>query len=119
MLFMKSMSRDQTHIRLTADLVKALANPVRLTLVRQLRTADQTASDLVRLCHVSKANLSQHINLLKREGIVACVKRGTFCHYSLADKRVTRALDLLDAVLQARDATIHPRTTRARKTARR
>lgn len=116
---MKSTPRDKTHIRLTADLVKALANPVRLNLIRQLRTANQTASDLVRSCHVSKANLSQHINLLKREGLVACVKRGTFCHYSLADKRVTRALDLLEAVLQARDANTHPRTKQARKTARR
>lgn len=73
--------------------------------MRELRDADMTASDLVRICGVSKANLSQHINLLKREGLVACVKRGTFCHYSLGDKRVLRALDLLEAVLQARTAS--------------
>lgn len=97
--------------RLTADLIKALANPIRLKLMRELRDADLTASDLVRLCNVSKANLSQHINLLKREGLVACVKRGTFCHYSVGDKRVLRALDLLEAVLQARNAgTIRRKT---------
>lgn len=88
--------------QLTASLIKALANPIRLRLMQELADADLTASDLVRLCRVSKANLSQHINLLKREGLVACVKRGTFCHYSLGDKRVLRALALLEAILDAR-----------------
>lgn len=108
---MPSTARNKTRTRLTAELVKALANPIRLTLIRELCAADLTASDLVHRCHISKANLSQHINLLKREGLVACVKRGTFCHYSIADKRVTRALDLLEAVLDARDRTQTPRKT--------
>ena len=100
--------------RIAADLVKALANPMRLKVLHQLRSAELTASDLVRLCRVSKANLSQHINLLKREGLVACEKRGTFCHYSIADKRVLRALDSLEAILHARNTakSAHMRGTR-------
>ena len=93
------MSTDSIHRQ--AELIKALANPVRLRVLQQLRKGECTATDLVRSCHISKANLSQHINQLKNKGVVVCIKRGTFCHYSLADARVTRALDLLDAIVQA------------------
>lgn len=85
-----------------ADLIKAIGNPVRLNLLRTLAVREQTASDLVRRCCLSKANLSQHINLLKREGLVRCVKRGTFCYYSLSDRRLLRALDLLAAMTVGR-----------------
>ena len=87
---------------LQADLIKALANPARLAILQQLLDGEKTATDLVGLCGVSKANLSQHINLLKKEGLVLCHKRGTFCHYSLADQRVVKALNLLEEVLQDR-----------------
>jgi ArsR family transcriptional regulator len=87
---------------LQAELIKALANPARLTILQQLLDGEKTATDLVGICGVSKANLSQHINLLKKEGLVLCNKRGTFCHYSLADKRIVKALNLLEEVLQDR-----------------
>ena len=87
---------------LQAELIKALANPARLRVLQQLLQGEQTASDLVATCGISKANLSQHINLLKKEGLVLCNKRGTFCHYSLADKRIVKALKLLEDVLRER-----------------
>lgn len=107
-------AKNTPPVRANAELIKALANPIRLRLMRELRDAELTASDLVRLCGVSKANLSQHINLLKREGLVACAKRGTFCHYSIGDKRVLRALDLLAAVLNTRDTGKRPASKRRR-----
>ena len=85
-----------------AEFIKALANPARLAVLRELRRGERTATQLVRSCRISKANLSQHINLLKREGLVLCSKRGTYCYYSLGDKRLTRALDLLEKLLQDR-----------------
>ena len=87
---------------LQAELIKALANPARLRVLQLLLQGEQTASDLVLACGISKANLSQHINLLKKEGLVLCNKRGTFCHYSLADKRIVKALKLLEDVLRER-----------------
>lgn len=87
---------------LQAELIKALANPARLRVLQLLLQGEQTASDLVLACGISKANLSQHINLLKKEGLVLCNKRGTFCHYSLADRRIVKALKLLEDVLRDR-----------------
>lgn len=91
-----------TRIESFANLIKAIANPTRLRLLRHIAVREHTASELVLLCRLSKANLSQHINLLKRQGLVRCIKRGTFCFYSLSDRRLLRALDLLDAVMSDR-----------------
>lgn len=97
--------RNENITDLQAELIKALANPVRLRLLRELRGGQKTATDLVNACGLSKANVSQHINLLKKEGLVRCTKRGTFCHYSIADPRVVEAVTLLQQVLRAR---LHP-----------
>lgn len=89
---------------LQAQLIKSLANPQRLRVLNWLRDGEKTASDLVRLTGLSKPNISQHVNRLKQEGLVLCDKRGTFCHYRIADLRLIEALELLCAVLDARTA---------------
>lgn len=94
---------------LQAELIKALANPVRLRLLHELRRGQKTATDLINACGLAKANVSQHINLLKKEGLVRCSKRGTFCHYSIADPRVLEAVTLLQQVLHTRLHTSHRR----------
>lgn len=78
-----------------AEQIKALAHASRLAILRALSKGERTATELTKRVGLSKANLSQHLKLLKREGIVRCVKRGTFCHYSLADARIVKALGLL------------------------
>ncbi len=86
-------------------MIKSLANPQRLRLLSWLRDGEKTASDLVRLTGLSKPNISQQINRLKHEGLVICDKRGTFCHYRIADQRLIEALELLGAVLDKRTST--------------
>ena len=92
-----------------ADLIKALANPARLRLLQHLRKGECTATALVKACGLSKANLSQHINLLKHNGLVTCIKRGTYCHYSLRDVRILAALELLERIRTTRGAVPRPR----------
>lgn len=96
------MDMSGDHRAAQAELIKALANPARLAVLHELQRGERTATQLVRSCGLSKANLSQHINLLKREGLVRCVKHGTFCYYSLSDRRLTRVLDLLDKLMRTR-----------------
>lgn len=87
---------------LQAEFIKALANPVRLSLLSFLESGSKTASELVTLSGLSKANLSQHINLMKKEGLVNCDKQGRFCYYSIADTRLLQAVNLLIAIRRER-----------------
>ncbi len=74
----------------TADpdvqLLQALADPVRLSIVRQLAvTGDPIcACDFTECCTVSQPTISHHLRVLREAGLVVTERRGTFIHYALA-----------------------------------
>jgi DNA-binding transcriptional ArsR family regulator len=67
-------------------LLQALADPVRLSIVRQLASApDQIcACDFTECCDVSQPTVSHHLKVLRQSGVVATERRGTYIYYRLA-----------------------------------
>jgi DNA-binding transcriptional ArsR family regulator len=65
-------------------LLQALADPVRLSIVRQL-SADRTvcACDFTACGDVSQPTVSHHLKVLREAGVVAAERRGTWIYYSL------------------------------------
>lgn len=78
-----------------AAVAKAVAHPHRLTLLEQLGQGERSVDVLADRTGVSAANASQHLQHLRRAGLVAARKDGKFVLYSLADDAV---LDLLAAI---------------------
>ena len=66
--------------------LQALADPVRLSIVRQLiACADAVcACDFVECCTVSQPTISHHLKVLRDAGVVSSERRGTNIVYSLA-----------------------------------
>ena len=65
--------------------LQALADPVRLSIVRQLvACADVCACDFVECCTVSQPTISHHLRVLREAGIVTSERRGTNIVYALA-----------------------------------
>ncbi|HET7646476.1 MAG TPA: metalloregulator ArsR/SmtB family transcription factor [Candidatus Limnocylindria bacterium] len=63
----------------------ALADPVRLSIVRQLAaTADVCACDFTECCTVSQPTVSHHLRVLRQAGVVVSQRQGTNVIYSLA-----------------------------------
>ncbi len=70
-----------------ADLafLAALADPVRLSFVRQLASCDTVcACDFSECCTVSQPTISHHLRVLRDAGVVVSERRGTNIVYSLA-----------------------------------
>jgi ArsR family transcriptional regulator len=66
-------------------LLAALADPVRLSIVRQLADADGVcACDLTECCTVSQPTVSHHLKVLREAGVVRTERRGTNIVYSLS-----------------------------------
>lgn len=68
-------------------LLQALADPVRLSIVRQLAGAAGApvcACDFTECCTVSQPTISHHLRVLREAGVVTTERRGTFIHYQLA-----------------------------------
>ncbi|MEO8681482.1 MAG: metalloregulator ArsR/SmtB family transcription factor [Vicinamibacterales bacterium] len=78
-----------------ARLGKALANPHRLELLDLLAQSERTVESLAKETGRSLASASQHLQALRRAGLVDGRKQGLFVHYRLADPGVA---DLCAAV---------------------
>lgn len=66
-------------------LLSALADPVRLSIVRQLATAsDVCACDFTECCSVSQPTVSHHLKVLREAGVVVSERKGTNIIYSLS-----------------------------------
>jgi len=66
-------------------LLAALADPVRLSIVRQLGDGDGVcACDFTECCTVSQPTISHHLRVLREAGVVTSERQGTNVVYSLA-----------------------------------
>ncbi|KXX61617.1 ArsR/SmtB family transcription factor [Rhodococcus sp. LB1] len=65
------------------DVLKALADPVRLDLLRRIAAVDEMAcTDLVEESHVSASTVSYHVKTLRTAGLVQVRKEGRNFHYT-------------------------------------
>jgi rhodanese-related sulfurtransferase/DNA-binding transcriptional ArsR family regulator len=73
-----------------AQVAQAAANPHRLELLDLLVQAPRSVEQLAEASAISVANASQHLQRLKRAGLVRSERRGTTMRYRIADPTVAR-----------------------------
>lgn len=78
-----------------ADRFKALGEPARLRILRELRDGERTVSELVDATGLSQANVSKHLQVLHAMNYVARRKEGLYVHYRLADENVFLLCDIV------------------------
>ena len=84
---------------LQADICQALANPKRLQILHLLKGGELSAGAMVRALGLPKANLSQHLSLLRQKGILASRRSGTTIFYRLTTPEITQACEIMRRVL--------------------
>jgi ArsR family transcriptional regulator len=80
---------------------KAFANTTRLHILDLLGKRDWAAADIQKELGVSKANLSQHVMVLRSAGVVVRRREGKQVYFSLAMPEVKQACQLIQHVLRA------------------
>jgi DNA-binding transcriptional ArsR family regulator len=75
-------------VELIAERFRALAEPTRVKLLDRLREGEATVGELTALIGTTEQNVSKHLNLLQRSGIVARRKQGNFAYYRIVDQSV-------------------------------
>jgi ArsR family transcriptional regulator, arsenate/arsenite/antimonite-responsive transcriptional repressor len=83
------------------DVLKALADPTRLSIVATLHTHAQPVCicDLVAVYDLSQPTISHHMSVLKEAGLVSWEKRGLWRFYRLREDLPPATNRLLDALL--------------------
>lgn len=100
---MSSRSPKQTLFTQFAAVAKAVAHPHRLELLEQLAQGDRSVEVLAAKTGLSVANASQHLQQMRRAGIVAARRDGKFVYYAVADGGV---LDLVGALRRVAERNV-------------
>ena len=76
-----------------AEFFKALAHPLRIRILDELRKGEVGVNDLGSRLNVEQSNLSQQLAVLRNRNILAARKDGQNVYYSVRDPQL---FDLLD-----------------------
>jgi DNA-binding transcriptional ArsR family regulator len=71
-----------------AERFRVLGEPMRIRLLEALRDGDATVGELQEATGASQQNVSKHLGVLLRAGIVGRKKQGNFAVYSIVDPMV-------------------------------
>ena len=92
------MSRERLPVELLdqlADRFKALAEPNRLAILSALHAGELSVGELVDETDLGQANVSKHLDVLRRYGFVDRRKDGLNVFYRVTDKDVFRICDIM------------------------
>ncbi|MBI4278119.1 MAG: winged helix-turn-helix transcriptional regulator [Armatimonadetes bacterium] len=92
----------RTLFEMHAQVCQALANPKRLEILDALRDGERSVGQLTATLAVRKANVSQHLAMLRAKGIVVSRRDGQTVYYRLSTPRVIQACDIMRQVLLER-----------------
>lgn len=77
----------------TAEFFKALAHPIRIRILDQLRGGEVGVNELSNRLQVEQSTLSQQLSVLRKSNIVSGRKEGQNVFYSVSDPAIFRLLD--------------------------
>ena len=78
-----------------ALIYKILANPKRLEILNLLKREETSVEDLLKITKLPKANLSQHLALMRHNGLVIPRRAGLNIYYSIIDPRIVEPCKIL------------------------
>jgi ArsR family transcriptional regulator len=77
-----------------SEFFKALASPLRIRILDELRNGELTVSELKLRLGVEAANVSQQLAILRSKNIVSGRKQGSNIFYTCTDPTIFRLLDV-------------------------
>jgi DNA-binding transcriptional ArsR family regulator len=94
-------------VELIAERFRALSEPTRIKLLDQLREGEATVLELTERIGTTQQNVSKHLGVLQRSGIVARRKQGNFAYYRIADEGVFALCETVCGSLSRRADSLH------------
>ncbi len=102
-------ARDCVHgdFESAAALLKAVADPHRLTILATLAEGDDDVCvcDFTDALPLNQPTVSHHLRILREAELVTCERRGTWVYYQLAPDARVRLKDALSSIFQKKART--------------
>lgn len=90
---------EEKIFQMHAEVCKSMASPTRLKIMNLLREGEKSVEELREELKLPKANLSQHLSVLRQRRIVSTRRAGLNIYYKVANPKMIKACDILREVL--------------------
>jgi len=87
-------------LQLHAEICAGLADANRIMILYALSDGPHNVTEICNALEMPQPSVSRHLKILRERRMVTTERKGTVVNYSLADKRLIEALDLLRSVLR-------------------
>jgi len=71
-----------------SEVLKAMADPMRLRILHSLHGGELSVTSIIEAVGGSQANVSRHLAVLRRAGLVDCRREGLNAYYGITDPKV-------------------------------
>ncbi|MGE0029410.1 MAG: ArsR/SmtB family transcription factor [Thermoleophilia bacterium] len=93
-----------------ADFLRVLGHPVRVRIVELLRDGERSVGELQAHLNLDSSGTSQHLGVLRRQGVLETRKEGTSVYYRVRDPRTFQLIDsarqIVSSSLEAAQAVL-------------
>lgn len=91
--------REQPLYQMKADFFRTLGHPARIRVLELLCDGELSVAEMLPQIEVEQANLSQHLAVLRRAGLVTSRREGSFVRYTLTSPEVAQLLGVARRIL--------------------
>ncbi len=85
-----------------SEIIQAAAHPIRLAIIEYLEGGEQCVCDIVLHVDAQRSNVSRHLALMLKAGVLECRKDGLKVFYQLKTPCILKFLSCVDQVLRER-----------------
>jgi DNA-binding transcriptional ArsR family regulator len=92
----------QRILEMKSEIIQAAAHPIRLAIIEYLEGGEQCVCDIVSHVEAQRSNVSRHLALMLKAGVLACRKDGLKVFYQLKTPCILKFLSCVDQALRER-----------------
>lgn len=85
--------------QLISNIFKALSHPTRLQIVKLLKDKPLCVCDILPQLESEQSNTSQHLSVLKNQGILDSKKDGSMVIYRIKSPEVYQMIDIAESII--------------------
>lgn len=99
---MGNKNLSEEALRMIAERFKVMSEPVRLRILHALQDGELSVTQLTEAVRTSQPNVSKHLKILHRNGLIDRQQHGNTVYYSIADESIFTLCELVCGSLEER-----------------
>ena len=96
------MDNQKRIYEMKAEIIQAAAHPIRLAIIEYLGRGERCVCDIVTHVEAQRSNVSRHLALMLKAGVLECRKDGLKVFYRLKTTCILDFLSCVEKVLRTR-----------------